>query len=59
MNPATLNRLIALALNATKADPAFKPVLEALNHARHIQKAGYPDHYVRLACGRALWIAGA
>ena len=57
MNPATLNRLIGLALQAVKRDPAFAPVLDALNHARRIQKAGYPDHTVRLACGRALWLA--
>jgi hypothetical protein len=57
MNPATLNRLIGLALHAVKVNPAFAPVLDALNHARRLQKAGYPAHYVRLACGRALWLA--
>jgi hypothetical protein len=57
MNPSTLNRLIGLALRAVQADPTFRPVLDALNHARRLQKAGYPAHYVRLACCRALWLA--
>lgn len=57
MNPTTLNRLIGLALRAVKADPAFRPVLDALNHARRIQNAGYSEPTVRLAVGRALWLA--
>jgi hypothetical protein len=59
MDPQTLNQLIGLAMRAVRADPAFKPALLALNHARDLLRAGYGPATVRLAVGRAMWDAEA
>ena len=59
MEMRVLNSLIGKALTAAKTDPGFRAVVEALNHAKRLAKAGYPAHYVRLAVMRAVWIAEA